>query len=105
MAPIVEGYGADAAAWKALAAGEDLLLIPTDPAAARDGIVAAVAAGQLPAERLQQAAVRVLALRLATGRARAGRRWTSSAPTPTRRSPRRPAPRADRVGRRGRAGS
>ncbi len=69
MAPIVEGYGADAAAWKALAAGEDLLLIPTDPAAARDGIVSAVAAGQLPAERLQQAAVRVLALRLAASRA------------------------------------
>ena len=68
MAPIVDSYGADAAAWKALAAGEDLVLIPTDPAAARDGIVAAVAAGQLPAERLQQAAVRVLALRLATGR-------------------------------------
>jgi beta-N-acetylhexosaminidase len=68
MAPIVENYGAAAAAWRALAAGQDLALIPQDPVAARDDIVAAVASGELAADRLQQAAVRVLALRLATGR-------------------------------------
>ena len=53
---------------QALLAGEDLLLMSTDPAAAVDAITAAVADGTLPRERLTDAAVRVYALRLALDR-------------------------------------
>lgn len=48
----------------ALEAGADLLLMPPDPTAARDQIVAAVADGDLSRERLEQAAARQIALLL-----------------------------------------
>ncbi len=47
---------------QALLAGGDVVLMPPDPAAARDGIVAAVDSGRLPLKRLQQAAARQIAL-------------------------------------------
>jgi beta-N-acetylhexosaminidase len=53
---------------QALLAGEDLLLMPTAPAAAITAIEAAVADGTLPQARLTDAAVRVYALRLALDR-------------------------------------
>lgn len=46
----------------ALAAGADVLLMPTQPAAARDAIVAAVQAGEIARERLDEAAARMIAL-------------------------------------------
>jgi len=49
---------------EALLAGGDVLLMPPDPAAAREGILAAVDSGRLPLERLQQAAARQIALLL-----------------------------------------
>jgi beta-N-acetylhexosaminidase len=57
------------AAVRALLAGNDLLLMPPDLAAAYDGLLAALDDGTLPRERLVQAATRVLALklRIATG--------------------------------------
>jgi len=49
---------------RALAAGADLVLKPHDVAAAHAAIVAAVQSGALPRERLEEAAVRVVALQL-----------------------------------------
>ncbi|MEV7428934.1 glycoside hydrolase family 3 protein [Nocardioides sp. NPDC092400] len=45
-----------------LAAGGDVVLMPSDPAAARAAIVAAVREGRLPRRRLEQAATRMVAL-------------------------------------------
>nr|WP_239133921.1 glycoside hydrolase family 3 N-terminal domain-containing protein [Rugosimonospora africana] len=52
------------AAVRALLAGNDLLLQPPDLAAARRGLLDALRSGKLPAERLIEAATRVLALKL-----------------------------------------
>ncbi|WP_395725585.1 glycoside hydrolase family 3 protein [Nakamurella sp.] len=68
MAPIKNNFGPEEAAWRGVAAGQDLVLMPTDPEAAVSGIVAAVDGGQLSGERLTDAATRVYALRLALGR-------------------------------------
>ena len=68
MAPIAKGYSSGDAAWRALAAGEDLLLMPVSPADAVAGIEQAVATGQLTEARLNEAAVRVFALRSALSR-------------------------------------
>ena len=62
MGALVERYGADEAPVKALAAGADLLLMPSDLTGARDGIVAAVDSGEVPADRLTEAAERVVTL-------------------------------------------
>lgn len=64
MAAITNTYGGGDAAVGALAAGADVVLMPGDAAAARDAIVAGVAAGTLPAERLAEAATRGIALML-----------------------------------------
>ncbi|WP_062131628.1 glycoside hydrolase family 3 N-terminal domain-containing protein [Demequina aestuarii] len=50
------------AAVAALAAGADLLLMPPDPRVARDAIVAAVGSGEVPRERLDEAAARMILL-------------------------------------------
>ena len=55
------------AAVLALAAGVDLLLQPADPVAAHGEIVAAVRAGVLPRERLHDAAIRIIALKIRLG--------------------------------------
>jgi beta-N-acetylhexosaminidase len=68
MAPIIQNFSPDEAAWRGLAAGQDLVLMPKDPEAAVNGTAAAVASGSLPAARLQEAATRVYALRLALAR-------------------------------------
>ncbi len=68
MAPITDNYGAGGGAVAALSAGEDLILMSASPAAAIDGIVAAVQDGTLPADRLDDAATAVLALRIASAR-------------------------------------
>lgn len=62
MGALVERYGADEAPVKALAAGADLLLMPSSVPGARDAIVAAVDAGEVPAERLDEAARRVVTM-------------------------------------------
>ena len=69
MAPVKNNFEPGEAAWRGVAAGQDLVLMPADPEVAVSGIVAAVEGGQLPAERLADAATRVYALRLALGRA------------------------------------
>jgi beta-N-acetylhexosaminidase len=68
MAPVLDEYGPAEAAWRGLAAGLDLVLMPQDPAAAVSGIVGAVSDGSLDHARLTDAATRVYALRLALAR-------------------------------------
>jgi hypothetical protein len=50
MEPIANVYTSGQAAVRALNAGQDLLLMPLDPAAAVRGIVAAVESGSLAAK-------------------------------------------------------
>ena len=64
MGAITQRYGTARAAVRALKAGEDVLLMPPDPRAARDGIVSAVRDGRLDHTRLDQAATRMVALML-----------------------------------------
>ena len=63
------GHTVDEAAVEALAAGADLLQIgsPEDQTGVRDRILAALESGELPEARLQEAAARVLELKLAQG--------------------------------------
>ena len=68
MAPVVDNYGPAEAAWRGIAAGQDLVLMPTDPAAAVTGIAGAVQDGSLQESRLDEAATAVYALRLALAR-------------------------------------
>jgi len=59
MRAVTDAFAAGDSEVAALAAGADLLLMPRDPAAARQAIVAAVQAGTLPRERLDEAVARV----------------------------------------------
>ncbi|MFB9732204.1 glycoside hydrolase family 3 protein [Ornithinimicrobium kibberense] len=58
MAAVSNAYGPGQASVAALQAGADVLLMPSDPLAARDAIVAAVGDGTLAQERLDEAVVR-----------------------------------------------
>jgi beta-N-acetylhexosaminidase len=64
MGAVTRSYGPGDAAVRALRAGADVLLMPTDPAVARRGIVRAVRSDRLPKQRLRQAAARQIALLL-----------------------------------------
>ncbi|PUA81748.1 glycoside hydrolase family 3 protein [Nocardioides currus] len=64
MAGVQASYDAAHSAVQGLRAGNDVLLMPPSPAAARAGIVAAVKAGRLKRSRLEQAAARQIALLL-----------------------------------------
>lgn len=68
MGAVQKQYPGGAAAVAALAAGADLLLMPTDVAQAHAAIVAAVAGGSLPAARLDEAAQRVATMMVWRGR-------------------------------------
>jgi beta-N-acetylhexosaminidase len=68
MAAVADRFGTADAAVAALAAGADLLLMPADARAARDAIVAAVQSGTVDADRLRQAARRVVAVQLRQAR-------------------------------------
>lgn len=62
MAGVRATYDAARSAVQGLRAGNDVLLMPPSPAAARAGIIAAVRAGKLQRARLEQAAARQIAL-------------------------------------------
>lgn len=64
MAGVRASYDSARSAVQGLRAGNDVLLMPPSPAAARAGIVAAVKAGRLKRARLEQAAARQIALLL-----------------------------------------
>lgn len=77
MAGVQASYGAARSAVQGLRAGNDVLLMPPSPEAARSAIVAAVRRGTLQRSRLEQAAARQIALLLHQaddGRQRRGRR-------------------------------
>jgi beta-N-acetylhexosaminidase len=69
MGAVQKQYPDGSAAVAALAAGADLLLMPTDVAQAHAAIVGAVAGGSLPAARLDEAAQRVATMMIWRGRA------------------------------------
>lgn len=64
MAGVADTHSSAEGAVGALAAGNDVVLMPPDPRAARDGIVAAVRRGVLARARLEQAAARQIAILL-----------------------------------------
>lgn len=61
MGGIAKGYSAGDAAVRALAAGADALLMPTDPDVALRAVVAAVESGRLSRRRIQQSVIKILA--------------------------------------------
>ncbi|MBG0565723.1 glycoside hydrolase family 3 protein [Actinoplanes aureus] len=67
MAP-ARKWPAGEAAVRALNAGNDMLLMPPDIGAARDGILAALKSGGLKRERLVEAVTRILTLKFRTAR-------------------------------------
>jgi beta-N-acetylhexosaminidase len=68
MAGVAAGRTSAQSAVQALRAGADVLLMPPDPRAARQGIIDAVRAGDLGRRRLRQAATRQVALLLQQAR-------------------------------------
>ncbi|MBB5749524.1 glycoside hydrolase family 3 N-terminal domain-containing protein [Citricoccus sp.] len=62
MGALVERYGANEAPVRALAAGADLLLMPSSVPGARDAIIEAVESGEVPRDRLEEAARRVVTM-------------------------------------------
>jgi beta-glucosidase-like glycosyl hydrolase/CubicO group peptidase (beta-lactamase class C family) len=67
MGAIVRQYGPGESAVRAFLAGSDLLLIPADPRAAIDAIVAAVDSGRITLERLDRSVERLLTLKQDAG--------------------------------------
>lgn len=62
MAAVTAEYGAGGAAVKALAAGADVLLMPSDVEAAHAAVAAAITDGTVPRTRAEEAAAKVVAL-------------------------------------------
>lgn len=56
-------YSAGEAAVRAVKAGADMLLMPADPQAAYDAVLAAVRSGEIPAQRIEASAARIHALK------------------------------------------
>jgi beta-N-acetylhexosaminidase len=67
MGAIVERFGADDAAVRALEAGADILLQPVDPAVMIDAVTAAVESGRIPAMRLERSVRKVLEAKARVG--------------------------------------
>jgi beta-N-acetylhexosaminidase len=67
MGALVSRFGAGELAVQALEAGADILLMPTDPAEAIRAVAAAVRSGRVPAARLHQSVLRVLAAKEQAG--------------------------------------
>ncbi len=67
MDGLARGYGVEESAVRALAAGDDVLLMPADVRRTIDAVERAVRDGRLPAARVEASVRRVLALKLRTG--------------------------------------
>lgn len=67
MDAIVRAHGPGESAVRAFLAGSDLLLMPADPRAAIDAMVAAVDSGRISIERLDRSVQRMLELKKAAG--------------------------------------
>ncbi|MGO4256063.1 glycoside hydrolase family 3 N-terminal domain-containing protein [Marmoricola sp. RAF53] len=61
MHGVADRYPSRVVGWRTLLAGSDVVLMPADARAARNGIVTAVRRGRLPQARLDQAATRMIA--------------------------------------------
>lgn len=62
MAAVADRFSSGESAVRSLLAGNDVVLMPPSPVAARDGIVAAVRSGRLSRARLEEAAARQIAV-------------------------------------------
>ncbi len=67
MGGIAKGFSTGEASVRALEAGADVLLMPTNPDAAIDAVVAAVHSGRITKKRLDQSVTRVLAAKVKVG--------------------------------------
>ena len=67
MGGIANGYSTGEAAVRAIEAGADVLLMPTNPEAAIDAVLAAVRSGRISKKRLDQSVARVLAAKVKVG--------------------------------------
>jgi len=67
MGGIVKGFPAGDAAVRAIEAGADTLLMPSDPEAAIRAVVAAVENGRIKRQRIEQSVVRILAAKEKVG--------------------------------------
>ena len=67
MGGIAKGYKSGDAAVKAIQAGADVLLMPTDPHAAIEAVVAAVHSGKISKKRLDDSVLRVLSAKAKVG--------------------------------------
>ena len=99
MAGIVKSFSTGDAAVRALEAGADVLLMPTDPDAVVKAVIAAVQSGRLTRQRIQESVIKVLAAKERSGStASVSSIWKASAiswirPRPTRRRRRSPTTR------------
>ena len=67
MGGIAQGFGPGEASVRALEAGVDVLLMPADPVAAINGVMAALRSGRLTTKRLEESVTRVLAAKAHVG--------------------------------------
>src|SRR5207248_7764320 len=67
MGGIAKGYSTGDAAVRAIEAGADVLLMPTDPEAAVRAVAAAVTSGRIPRRRIQESVVKILAAKERVG--------------------------------------
>jgi beta-N-acetylhexosaminidase len=69
MEGIAKGFGTEESSIRAVEAGDDIILMPSDVGTAIDAIVRAVESGRLSATRIDESVRRILALKLRTGAA------------------------------------
>ena len=67
MGGIVKGFSTGDAAVRALEAGADVLLMPTDPDAVVKAVTAAVQSGRLTRQRIQESVIKILAAKEKVG--------------------------------------
>ena len=67
MGGIAKGFSIKEAAVRAVKAGADVLLMPRDPVAAIDAVVAAVKSGEIDRKRIQASVARLLAAKVKVG--------------------------------------
>ena len=71
MGGIAQGFAVGDAAVRAIEAGADVLLMPADPLAAIDAVVAAVKSGRISQERIERSVTRILVAKARVGLATA----------------------------------
>ncbi len=67
MDGIARGYGLDESVLRAVDAGDDIILMPSDATKAIEAVVRAVEAGRIPRDRIDGSVRRILELKLRTG--------------------------------------